>query len=54
MFLLEPGTDMSMELLRKILQQYQTGERVKLKKYRDNIDGKQDILRQTYSDPSKP
>lgn len=54
MFLLEPGTDMSMELLRKILQKYQTGERAKLKKYRDYYDGKQDILRKTYSDPSKP
>lgn len=54
MFLLEPGTDMSMELLRKILQKYQTGERSKLKRYRDYFDGNQDILRKSYNDPSKP
>lgn len=54
MILLEPGTEMSMDLLRKILQQYQTCERVKLKRYRDYFDGKQDILRKSYNDPSKP
>ena len=43
-----------MDLLREILQQYQTGERVQLKRYRDYFDGKQDILRKSYSDPSKP
>ena len=54
MFYLSSDKELTTELLFKMINHFQLTVRPKLKKYKDYYDGKQDILKKFYADPSKP
>ena len=54
MFMLSKDTELTPELLRKILDRFNTTERPKRERWKNYYDGKMDILKKTYKDPSKP
>ena len=54
MFMLSKDTQLTTDLLRKILDKFNTTERPKRERWKNYYDGKMDILKKTYKDPSKP
>ena len=54
MFMLSKDTELTTDLLRKILDKFNTTERPKRERWKNYYDGKMDILQKTYKDPSKP
>ena len=54
MFMLSKDTELTPELLRKILDRFNTTERPKRERWKNYYDGKMDILQKQYSDPTKP
>ena len=54
MFYLSSDKELTTELWFKMINHFQLTVRPKLKKYKDYYDGKQDILKKFYVDPSKP
>ena len=54
MFMLSKDTELTPELLRKILDRFNTTDRIKRERWKNYYDGKMDILKKTYKDPSKP
>ena len=54
MFMLSKDTELTPELLRKILDRFNTTERPKRERWKNYYDGKMDILKKTYKDSSKP
>lgn len=54
MFYLNKDIELTPALLHKMLQRFQLDVEQKLVKYKNYYDGKQDILKKTYEDPSKP
>ena len=54
MYMLSKDTELTPELLRKILDRFNTTERPKRERWKNYYDGKMDILQKTYKDPTKP
>jgi SPP1 family phage portal protein len=54
MFYLNRDTELTPELLHKMIQRFELDVQPKLRKYKNYYDGIQSILQKTYSDPSKP
>ena len=54
MFYLNRTTELTPELLHKMIQRFELDVQPKLRKYKNYYDGIQSILQKTYSDPSKP
>lgn len=54
MFMLSKDTELTPELLRKILDRFNTTDRIKRERWKNYYDGKMDILQKQYSDPTKP
>jgi SPP1 family phage portal protein len=54
MFYLNRATELTPELLHKMIQRFELDVQPKLRKYKNYYDGKQSILQKAYSDPSKP
>ena len=54
MFMLSKDTELTPQLLRKILDRFNTTERPKRERWKNYYDGKMDILQKQYSDPTKP
>ena len=54
MYMLSKDTELTPELLRKILDRFNTTERPKRERWKNYYDGKMDILQKQYKDPSKP
>ena len=54
MFYLNKDTELTADLLHKMLQRFQLDVEPKLFKYKNYYDGVQDILKKVYEDPSKP
>lgn len=54
MYMLSKDTELSPELLRKILDRFNTTDLIKRKRWKNYYDGKMDILQKQYSDPTKP
>ena len=54
MYMLSKDTELTPELLRKILDRFNTTERPKRERWKNYYDGKMDILQKRYSDPTKP
>lgn len=54
MFYLDRNTELTTDLLYKMLNRFQLSVRPKLEKYKNYYDGVQAILTKKYSDPSKP
>lgn len=54
MFYLSRETELTPDLLLKIIKRFQTNELPKLERWKNYYDGKHAILRKTYNDPSKP
>lgn len=54
MFYLNKNTELSIELLQKMINKFNLDVQPKLKRYKKYYDGLQDILQKTYSDTSKP
>ena len=54
MFLIPRETELTPDLLHKMIVRFTTEVRPKLQKYKDYYLGNQAILKKTYSDPSKP
>lgn len=52
--MLSKDTELTPELLRKILDRFNTTERPKRERWKNYYDGKMDILQKQYSDPTKP
>lgn len=54
MFYLNRDTELSVELLQKMINKFNITVQPKLKKYKNYYDGIQNILNKAYSDPTKP
>ena len=54
MYMLSKDTELTPELLRKILDRFNTTDRIKRERWKNYYDGKMDILQKQYSDPTKP
>lgn len=54
MYMLSKDAELTPELLRKILDRFNTTDLIKRKCWKNYYDGKMDILKKTYKDPSKP
>lgn len=54
MFMLNKDTELTTDLLRKILDKFNTTERPKRERWKNYYDGKMAILQKKYTDPSKP
>lgn len=54
MYMLSKETELTPELLRKILDRFNTTDLIKRKRWKNYYDGKMDILQKQYSDPTKP
>ena len=54
MFYINKDTELSTALLQKMITRFQLEHEPRLTKYKDYYDGKHDILKKTYSDPTKP
>lgn len=54
MYMLSQDTELTPELLRKILDRFNTTDLIKRKRWKNYYDGKMDILQKQYSDPTKP
>lgn len=54
MYLLSKETELTPDLLLKIIKKFQTNELPRLEKWKNYYDGKHAILRKTYKDTSKP
>ena len=54
MYMLSKDTELTPELLRKILDRFNTTDLIKRKRWKNYYDGKMDILKKQYSDPTKP
>ena len=54
MFYLNENTELTTELLNKMINRFRTTVEPKLQKYKNYYDGIQAILNKTYNDPSKP
>ena len=54
MFYLNRDTELTTELLRKMIQRFNLNIQPKLKKYKNYYDGIQAILQKEYADPEKP
>ena len=54
MFYLNRATELTPELLHKMIQRFELDVQPKLRKYKNYYDGIQSILQKAYSDPSKP
>ena len=52
--MLSKDAELTPELLRKILDRFNTTERPKRERWKNYYDGKMDILQKQYSDPTKP
>lgn len=52
--MLSKDTELTPELLRKILDRFNTTDLIKRKRWKNYYDGKMDILQKQYSDPTKP
>ena len=51
MYMLSKDTELTPELLRKILDRFNTTDLIKRKRWKNYYDGKMDILQKQYSDP---
>ena len=54
MFYLNPNIELDAALLKKMMNRYFLEVAPRLRKYKEYYDGKQDILKKSYADPSKP
>lgn len=54
MFYLNQDTELSIELLQKMINRFRVNVEPKLRKYKNYYDGLQVILNKAYADPSKP
>lgn len=54
MYMLSKDAELTPELLRKILDRFNTTDLIKRKRWKNYYDGKMDILQKQYSDPTKP
>ena len=54
MFYLSRETELTPDLLLKIIKRFQTNELSKLERWKNYYDGKHAILRKVYQDKSKP
>lgn len=54
MFYLNKNTELTVELLQKMINRFHLNVQPKLKKYKNYYDGIQAILNKSYADPSKP
>ena len=54
MFCIDEGTELSVELLQKMINKFYTEVEPKINKYKNYYDGKQAILNKSYTDASKP
>jgi SPP1 family phage portal protein len=54
MFYLNRETVLTTDLLKKMIQRFNTTEKPKMQKYKNYYDGKQQILNKSYSDATKP
>ena len=54
MFYLNKNTELTVELLQKMIERFMVNEKPKLEKYKKYYDGLQAILNKSYTDPSKP
>ena len=54
MFYLNRDTELSVELLNKMINRFNLNVQPKLTKYKNYYDGIQAILNKSYSDPTKP
>ena len=54
MFYLNKSTELTIEMLQKMINRFRINVEPKLQKYKNYYDGIQSILGKTYSDPSKP
>jgi SPP1 family phage portal protein len=54
MFLIEQGTELTLPRVSSIIQSFETKEKVKMNKYFNYYQGKQDIMRKPMKDASKP
>lgn len=54
MFCIDEGTELSVELLQKMINKFYTEVEPKISKYKNYYDGKQAILNKSYADASKP
>ena len=54
MFYLNKDTELSVELLQKMINKFNIEVKPSLQKYKNYYDGTQNILTKSYSDPSKP
>jgi SPP1 family phage portal protein len=54
MFYLNKNSELSIELLKKMINRFNLEVQPKLKRYKKYYDGLQDILNKSYSDPTKP
>lgn len=54
MFCIDEGTELSVELLQKMINKFYTEVEPKINKYKNYYDGKQAILNKSYADASKP
>jgi SPP1 family phage portal protein len=54
MFYLNKDTELTIELLQKMINKFNLDVQPKLRRYKKYYDGLQDILQKTYSDTSKP
>ena len=54
MFYLNKDTELSIELLQKMINRFRVNVEPKLRKYKNYYDGLQVILNKAYADPSKP
>ena len=54
MFCIDKGTELSVELLQKMINKFYTEVEPKINKYKNYYDGKQAILNKSYADASKP
>lgn len=54
MFLIEQGTELTLDRISTLIQQFETKEKVKMNKYYNYYQGKQDIMLKPATDASKP
>ena len=54
MFYVNRETELNIELLQKMINKFELTVKPRLNRYKNYYDGKQDILKKTYNDPTKP
>ncbi len=53
-FLIDPNTELTLNKISEIIMQFETGDKIRLKRYKDYYDGKQDIMRKVAANDYKP